>query len=172
MKLKKIIACLLALTLLCTAIILPASAETDYREAQLKRFQQMQSRKISVAIDHSGGYVMKSTKFYAREVVGVDEVGNFILGPRKCLDSGTNEPMFTHRLQANGTCVAFAYSCDIVWGTDFPYSGIFWNDPNQDVSSIEINLSGPARMVILYINVNGKCIFQDNNCSSHSEWKP
>ena len=172
MKLKKIIACLLSLTLLCTAMILPASAESDYRAAQLKRFQQMQSRKISVEIDHSGGYVMKSTKLYAREVVGVDEVGNFILGPWKCLDSGTNEPMFTHRLQANGTCVAFAYSCDIVWGTDFPYSGIFWNNPDQDVSSVVINLSGLARMVILYINVNGSVVYSDQNCASHSEWKP
>ena len=39
----------------------------------------MQERKIDVTIDHSGGYVLKSTKLYVREAVGVDDDGNFIL---------------------------------------------------------------------------------------------
>ena len=172
MKLRKIIALVLAAMLLCGALIVPASADSDIREKQLKRFEEMKNRKIDVEISHSGGYVMKLTKFYAREAIGVDEDGYFILGPWKCLDSDTNTPMFTHNFQANGTCVAFAYSFDIVWGTDFPFSGVFWNDPWRDVKSVEVRLGGIVRMASCFIKVNDKWVYTCDNCDSHSEWKP
>ena len=73
MKLRKAIAFLLAALLLCGTMIFTASADSDYRTKQLERFEQMQNRKIDVTINHSGGYVMKSTKLYAREATGVDE---------------------------------------------------------------------------------------------------
>lgn len=172
MKLKEVLSLFLALMMLCAAMICPASADSAYRQAQLEQFHQMQNRKIDVEIDNSGGYMVKSTRFYAREVVGVDNDGNFILGGWKCLDSGSNEPMFTHRLTVNGTCVAFAYSCDVVWGTDFPYSGVFWNHPDKNVSKIEISLVGLCRAVHLWIKVDDKYVVVDPNCASHSEWKP
>lgn len=172
MKLRKVIALVLAVTLLCGALVFTASADSDYRTRQLERFEEMKCRTIDVKIEQSGGYVLKSSKFYAREVDGVAENGDFILGPWKCLDSDTNVPMTTRTFHASGTCVAFAYSCDIVWGTDFPYSGVFWNDPCRDVSSVEIHLSGLVRTVQCAIKVNGKWIYSCDDCDAHSEWKP
>ena len=78
---RKLIAWIMTVALLCTALILISSSDSDYREAQLERYRKMQERTIDVTIDHSGGYVLKSTKLYVREVVGVDDDDIFILGP-------------------------------------------------------------------------------------------
>ena len=172
MKLRKVIALVLAALLLCGAMMCTASADAEYRAKQVERFEEMKNRTIDVRICSGGGYAVKSTKFYVREVTGVDGNGDFILGSWRCLDSDTNLPMFTHEFKAPGTCVAFAYSCDIIWGTDFPYSGVFWNDPTRDVNSIMISLTGLVRAVEVTILVDDEVIYSCSNSDSHDEWKP
>ena len=69
--------------------------------------------------------------------------------------------------------VYFAYSLDIMWGTDWPYSGIFWTCPNGEIAKkIDIYATGLVRLVVFFIKVNDYPVFSDMNCDSHSEWRP
>ncbi len=145
---------------------------SDFYREQLQKFEDMKKREISVEVSHNGGYVAKSSKFYARKVTGVAENGNFILGPWECVDKHTNEPMGSDEFTLSGTYVMFAYSLDIVWGTNFPYSGVFWDNINEPVKEIYISHSGLCRCVYMRILVNGEEVVWEEDCSSHTEWTP
>ena len=67
---------------------------------------------------------------------------------------------------------AFAYSFDIVWGTDWPYSGIFYSNLDAHPETIRIQLGGTCRMASINIMVDRRTVVDDSNCSSHSEWRP
>ena len=66
----------------------------------------------------------------------------------------------------------FAFGFDILWGTDWPYSDVFWDKVDVPVNNIYINSSGLVRTASLKIEVNGNTVFDDWNLPSHSEWKP
>ena len=70
------------------------------------------------------------------------------------------------------SAVSFAYSFDVSLGTDFPYSGVFWNKPDRRVSDIDIELDGEVRTADITIKVDGTTVVNETNCSSHSEWTP
>lgn len=143
----------------------------NYYQDQVERFEKMQNKQIDVTINHGGYCIAKAVKLYGREAVGVDNNGNFILGPWHCLDNRTYvDDMDDRTFKLPGTFVEFAFSLDIMWGTDWPYSDVFWNDYDTNVDNIYICFSGMCRKVSVDIQVNGKIVFYDWNCPSHKEW--
>jgi hypothetical protein len=73
----------------------------------------------------------------------------------------------------DGTFVNFAFSFDITWGTDFPYSSVFWTDThNTDWETIDVELRGLCRNASIQIHVGNTRAVDKRNCDSHSEWKP
>ena len=74
-----------------------------------------------------------------------------------------------------GDYVSFAFSFDITWGTDFPYSGVFWNNDNiynTDWDDIDIFLNGICRAASVKITVGDEVAVFEKNCSAHKEWRP
>lgn len=68
--------------------------------------------------------------------------------------------------------MAFTFSFDIKAGTDYPYSGVFWTDiHNTDWDLIDIRLNGFCRTADIWIKEGDKVAVNEENCSSHSEWK-
>lgn len=154
---------------------------------QMERFQKMQQQdhKINVALKHKGYYVKNNAKLYGKKVIGVKDNGDFILGNWECLNTQTNvwKLMNPKTFKISGTYVAFAYSFDIVGGTDFPYSGVFWNHPENEMRELVITTSGGCRTADIHIYYeygvpsNNYCSTRigsviETNCSSHKEWKP
>ena len=116
-------------------------------------------------------------KLYGREATGVDANGEFILGDWEQLNTAGNDMFIgTKRdITVNGKYVEFAFTYDITWGTDFPYSGVFWtnNYAYNDYDSIFINITGTCRNANIRIWVgDNKKVVDQSNCSAHSEWKP
>ena len=173
MKLTRIIALVLAAAILGIGLAASASAESTPYEEAMERYERMKGDYINVCLDFQGMYTTKASKFYAREVTGVAEDGTFILGPWRCYSNHTNvvgSPDIY--LNVPATCVQFAYSFDIMWGTDWPYSGIFWTDVSKDVRGIRIEHGGFVRYASICITVDGVQVFNDLDCASHSEWQP
>ena len=115
-------------------------------------------------------------KVYGRRALCVDYDGNFILDKWEQVNTmdwidggGTTEITCT----VDGDYVAFAFSFDIMWGTDFPYSGIIWNDiHNTNWKTINIRLGGTCRMANIKVTVGTKTVIDERNCDAHKEWKP
>ena len=59
-----------------------------------------------------------------------------------------------------------------MWGTDWPYSGIFYSNLDAHPEAIRIDLGSTCRMATIRITVDGRTVVDDSNCSSHSEWRP
>ena len=77
----------------------------------------------TVNVDSCGFYHAKNVKLYGRKCLGIDDNGNWILGSWELLNleesfHGGTETSF----DIPGVYVSFAFSFDITWGTDFPYS--------------------------------------------------
>ncbi len=173
MKLTKIIALVLAASVLCVGLAVPSFAESTPYEEAMARYEQMKGDYINVCIEYYGMYTTKASKFYAREVTGVAEDGSFILGPWRCL--AEQSYVTTHNdsyFNIPATCVQFAYSFDIMWGTDWPFSRVFWTDVSKDVRGIRISLEGYVREASIVISVDGAVVVRDLDCDSHSEWRP
>lgn len=141
----------------------------DYYADQWVRWQDMMDNYIEYDYDNIGLYKVSKTKLYAREIVGMYEDGSYIIGPWKLVHTNDGEK---EKFRIPGDCVMFAFSFDIFWGTDYPYSGVFWNNPDTRVNKIKIYSWGEARTAGLTINVNKKTIYDEYNLSSHKEWKP
>ena len=152
-------------------------------EEQKFRLSIMRGKKIKIDFSEPTWYDLKSSKLYGRRVVGIAPNGEFLIGDWELLDENTEN----HFHEVSGDYVAFAYSGDITWGTDFPFSRVFWNEPYRNVSDIRISWGGGVRNASITITVDhnapwwaikGTNLDQqrtgiwDTNCSSHSEWKP
>lgn len=133
----------------------------------------MRENTIHITIEHRGAFVENKSILYGRRAVDVDWNGNFVLGPWEVIfydhDIGIGDD---GERVIRGDYVCFAYSVDIGWGTDWPYSGIFWNNHFTPVNDINICVTGLPRAVVVLIDVNGTRIVEDWNCDAHSEWKP
>ena len=139
------------------------------RERQLER---LCNKTITVKISNYGLYAAKNIKLYGRKAVGVDHDGNFILGKWEQINSVSTLVGGTG-FTASGEYVAFAFSYDVVWGTNFPFIGIFWNKVHWDGwNEIDIRLTGTCRMAGVKIYVGDELAVDESNCSSHKEWKP
>ena len=141
----------------------------DYYADQWVQWQDMMENYITYKFDNIGYFDVKKTKLYAREIVGQYEDGSYIIGPWKLVHTSDREK---ETVKHPGDYVMFAFGFDITWGTDWPYSDVFWNDPNTRVKTINIYSWGEVRTSGLTISVNKKEIFDDYNLPSHKEWQP
>ncbi len=174
MKITKIIALLLAAVVLSLSLASMAAAESTPYEEAVRKYEEMKQETVKVSLAFDGLYSVKESKFYARQVTGVNPDGSFQLGSWVLINYTTGiGPASEYSFSLSGTYIHFAYSFDVTWGTDWPYSGVFWTCPNGDTAKkIEIYCAGLARNVEFYLEVNDHPVVFDKNCSSHSQWKP
>ena len=174
MKHIKLIALILAVMMLATGLLATASAgsaEDKYYNERVQEFEAMKKSNIWINMyTYDAFYALKTSKLYGRRITGVAPDGSWILGPWEILFSKTSYD--SELFSIMGTYCAFAYSFDIVWGTDWPYSGVFWNNPETRVETIRIQTAGTCRMASIRITVDDKTVVNESNCSSHSEWTP
>ena len=160
-------------------LLIPQKKKEERSEYYYKRQNEYtrlcQTRKM-VTITNNGAYHAKDICLYGRRILGVYPDGEYLLdeweviGKGKCLH-GLGTQSTTYDIE--GTYAVLAFSFDITAGTDYPYSGVFWN--NEDDTSwekIDINLDGSCRMADINIKVGNKTVVDEENCSSHKEWTP
>ena len=166
-----VVAAFLALIMtLSTPLVSYAAESPTYREALLA---EMKNSKINILIEHEGWFIEKEAILYGRQITGIKADGTYQLGPWEVLSRRTNvvageDKKFT----VPGNYVAFAYSVDIKGGTDWPYSGVFWCNPDKRIHDVQISVGLFVRTVGVTIWVDGNRIFRDLNCPSHKQWKP
>ena len=111
---------------------------------------------ISVHITNPSLYNLKSKNFYGRQ-----RGGRWVN-----LTNGTD---FT----VSSKYVEFGFEFDITWGTDWPYSNVFWTaeqSEHETVRDINIEMGGMVRNASISIRVNGNTVVYDGNCDSHSRY--
>jgi len=136
------------------------SRSTEYVKTTVER-----RGAIHVRTDSANAYVTKHQKFWARPVTGIESNGKLQLGDWKCLcDAGSGNQEF----MVEGKYAEFGFEFDITAGTDWPYSDVFWPAGNGAVSDIFIEWGGGCRTAWIDITVDGKKVFHDGNCDSHS----
>ena len=144
-------------------------------EERYEQFCKLKNTTKTVSMDNGGGFYATDIKFYGRKIIDVDPNGNFILGPWEQLNTQTSVHGMVGKFSfdINGTYVAFAFSYDIAWGTNFPYSGVFWeNIYYTDWKEIKIRLTGICRCAFTAIYLDDIRVFFEENSPSHEEWKP
>ena len=144
--------------------------------ARKDQYWRLCGTRKSINITNSGLYHAKHINLYGRRALGVDKDGNFILGGWEQIidnESVHGESSLDNEITFDGTFVNFAFSFDITWGTDFPYSGVFWTDThNTDWSTIDVELRGLCRNASIQIHVGNTRAVDKRNCDSHTEWRP
>lgn len=154
-------------------------AEQDRIERCNLRFQHLallREVKRTVKIENNGMYYAKNIRLYGRRALAIDYNGDFILGDWERInaeDTINGGGIGSYEYDIYGTYVEFAFSYDILGGTDYPYSGVFW-DKIYDASwdRINIELGGSCRMADIKITVGNKTVVDYTNLPSHREWKP
>ena len=144
-------------------------------EERYEQFCKLKNTTKTVRIDNGGGFYATDIKFYGKKIIDVEPNGNFILGPWEQLNTQTSVHSMVGKFSfdINGTYVAFAFSYDIAWGTNFPYSGVFWeNIYYTDWKEIKIGFTGICRCSFTSIYLDDMCVFYEENNPSHEEWKP
>lgn len=122
---------------------------------------------LHVKIDPSNIYITKHQRLYCREIEGVDSEGNYLLGNwRLILDNSTGATEFT----ASGKYAEFGFEFDILEGTDWPYSDVFWYQQDGVAEDIFIEYGGSIKSPWIQIRVNGSTVVYDSNCSSHTRY--
>ena len=144
---------------------------------QLDYLESRQNTKKKVTIYNYGLYHAKNVKLYGRKCLGVDDYGDWILGDWELICSEDSLHGCTgYGYNITGDYFSFAFSFDITWGTDFPYSGVFLDENSRffakDWHELNIEIGGAVRTASIEIDVDNNVLFEDYNCSSHSEWKP
>jgi len=145
--------------------------------SQLDYLESRQNTKKKVTIYNYGLYHAKNVKLYGRKCLGVDDYGDWILGDWELICSEDSLHGCTgYGYNITGDYFSFAFSFDITWGTDFPYSGVFLDQSSpcfaSDWNELNIEIGGAVRTASIEIDVDNNVLFEDDNCSSHSEWKP
>ena len=145
-------------------------------ERRMNQYLALSGIKKKIHFLNDGYYHATNMKLYGRKILAVGYNGDFVLDDWEQLNTtttlnGGGADQLT--LEISGKYVAFAFSYDITWGTDYPYSGVFWNDIyNTNWHYIDINLGGTVRMADIEIKVGEKTVVNETNCSRHNEWKP
>lgn len=145
--------------------------------SQLNYLESRQNTKKKVTIYNYGLYHAKNVKLYGRKCLGVDDYGDWILGDWELICSEDSLHGCTgYGYNITGDYFSFAFSFDITWGTDFPYSGVFLDQSSpcfaSDWNELNIEIGGAVRTASVVMNLDDQGLFADYNCSSHSEWKP
>ena len=196
MKKTRVLAALVGALMLTMAIPFTASAHTENpsgettetcsEESELERslrydqrqrqFEKLCNTRKLVSMRNDGLFYAKDVKLYGRKVIGVNRRGDFVLGGWEQLNNqttlhGGGFEFYTFEISAE--YVEFAFSYDVTWGTDYPYSGVFWTDIyNTDWELISIVLSGGCRTADTWIRINDNTIVNELDGSSHNEWRP
>lgn len=144
---------------------------------QLDYLESRQNTKKKVTIYNYGLFHAKNVKLYGRKCLGVDDYGDWILGDWELICSEDSLHGCTgYGYNITGDYFSFAFSFDITWGTDFPYSGVFLDQSSpcfaSDWNELNIEIGGAVRSASVVMNLDDNGLFADYNCSSHSEWKP
>ena len=176
MKSQKIAAFLLAAILLCTTAASASSSipvANEYYAQQVIWLEAMKKQSIGMDLYFHGGYVIKTYKLYGRAISDVNPDGSYVLGPWEMLKSGSDvagvqDIMF----KIPGHYKAFAFSFDITWGTDWPYSGVVWNNLDRQIKDLRIDCYGLVRSAVFDVRIDGDRIIHKEECDSHKEWKP
>ena len=115
MNLKKIITLLLAVSMLCVAYVVPSLAETTPYEEAMARYEKMKGDYINICIEYAGMYTTKASRFYGREVIGVNPDGSYQLSPWRCLTEASYVLSGDYvYFNVPATYVHFGYSFDIM----------------------------------------------------------
>lgn len=135
---------------------------TEYVKTTVEKREQ-----ITVKTDPATAYATKHQKFYARPIIGINEDGTLQLGKwEKLMDESTGNQKF----KIDGKYAEFGFSFDIVWGTDWPYSNVFWKAEQGAVENIFIEWGGGVRTAWIEITVDDDKVVDNTNCSSHDEY--
>ena len=112
----------------------------------------------------TGAYSNNCTRFYARKA-----------GSTKwdvLLDATNGNQEFY--IDESAGYVEFGFEFDIFWGTDWPYSGVFWTaaqSEEEKVEGIYIEMNGTVRDAEIYIYVNDKKVVSENDIWSQEQYK-
>lgn len=107
-------------------------------------------------------FAFKSAAFYGRE-----PGGNWV-----CLKNG-KDLYLAEAFYVSSKYVEFGFEFDITWGTDWPYSNVFWTAAQTEQEAptdINIEMGGTVRMADIEITVNGKTVVDVTNCDSHNRY--
>lgn len=172
-SIKGLLAVLLAIVIIGTTANV-AHAYPLYREPTQERIDELKERDITVHWEMGGSYVAQFVKLYGREVKGVDENGNFIFGEWELLDERDKAYLGNEgEVRVPATYHEFAFSFDVMWGTDFPFSGYVYSVKDEDVSYINLEMGGMVRSASLHMwTPEWGTAFIELNLPSHTEWKP
>lgn len=143
------------------------AAQIEYHVKE-RELEERANRMIHVKIDIGAGYYCRQQQFYGRKIVGVDQnTGEYILGNWQCLrDTNKEDDDF----YVTADFVEFGYSFDIKGGTNWPYSGIFWQGSTDEIQNINITTGGTCRRASITIKVDGKQVLHHGNCASHKHY--
>ena len=120
--------------------------------------------KIRVRIEKTGFYSNNHTRLYARKA-----------GDTKwdILFDGANGDHEFYIDESKGYA-EFGFEFDITWGTDWPYSDVFWtaaDSEREKVEDIYIYMGGYSTSATIDIYVNDEEVVSEGNFSSHEERK-
>ena len=180
---KKIAAAVTTVCVLCMipltsyaaseAAIASTEGRTRTRQDAEDLLRDMNDSTIHITIEQRGIFVENESILYGRKAIGVNDDGSFILRPWEVLFKDHDIPAGDDGDRVvSGSYVCFAYSVDIGWGTDWPFSRVFWYDEYSRISDLTIRVCGLPRLVNVHIWVNGVPYLSEYNCDSHNEWKP
>ncbi len=151
------------------------SAHIDYvKEMRTRDLDLMRKTVKTVTISNDGMYHAKGVKLYGRRILSVNDKAEYVLGGWEQLNPNTSMHGLTSDTFNIGADYAqFAFSFDITWGTDFPFSGIFWDKTyTTNWNELDITMNGTCRSANLYIAIGGKRYKSVQDCYSHKEWRP
>jgi hypothetical protein len=148
----------------------------EFYDLRVERLERLQNTKKTVRIRNHAGFHVCESVLYGKKIVGVDENGDFVLGGWERLHSSDSMhgawgagPSF----EITGDYVAFSYTFDITWGTNYPFSGVFWNNSEEtDWKNLKIDIYGTCRNAAIEIRVGDKLVVDKENLSAHDKWRP
>ncbi len=113
--------------------------------------------KIYVTLSGPSAYILNTKNFYGRQ-----RGGKWV--------NLTNGSSFI----ISNKYVEFGFEFDITWGTDWPYSNVFWtaeDTEKETPTKIDISMGGTVRWANIEIKVNNRSVVSDSGCESHSRYK-
>ena len=132
-----------------------------------------------ITIEHKGIYVSQHISFYVRLADG-----NWYTWLKDRSLAKWDDPITFYIAKDNLNYFdALGFEFDVFWGTDWPYSGVFWtmdesvNRYNNGATryaepdNIYIVLDGYARNAWITITVDDEKVVEDYNCDRHSQYK-
>ena len=120
---------------------------------------------VSVHIDTASAWRANEMNFYGRKSNG--EWERLKHWHRRETYDTTGNKDFT----VSKNYVAFGFEVDVEDGTNWPYTGMFWEDDGHGApDKIEIDLAGTSYNASIEIKVDGLQKYYDSNASEHTQY--